>query len=195
MQPHLQRIEGEPPVDLDDQLAVEDEPLRSECTQHRRDLRNYRPSGLPDLAQSDAFRALKVRHRKPFHFGSYCQAPAIPESRSADFASIGAVSNGSGKSPTCSGVVAGLQEEAASPSGGRRATMIQFLLQLLGRCIELHAVVADRGDEFTRLFGGGSVLPREIAGLVALAAGRCQLAAVVQLVATIFSRPRQKASV
>ena len=28
MQPHLQSIESKPPVDLDDQLTVEDEPLR-----------------------------------------------------------------------------------------------------------------------------------------------------------------------
>ena len=34
MQPHLQSIESEPPVDLDDQLAVEDEPLRGERGQH-----------------------------------------------------------------------------------------------------------------------------------------------------------------
>ena len=87
--------------------------------------------------------------RLPFRFRTL-QAPAIPGSRSADFASIGAVSSGSGKSPTCSGVVAGLREEAASPWGRRRATMMRFLLQLLGRCIELHAVVADPGNEFTR---------------------------------------------
>ena len=37
MQPHLQSIESEPPVDLDDQLTVEDEPLRGKRGQHCHD--------------------------------------------------------------------------------------------------------------------------------------------------------------
>ena len=37
----------------------------------------YRPSGLPDLARkSTVLPALKARHRKPSHLGSYCQRSA-----------------------------------------------------------------------------------------------------------------------
>ena len=67
----------------------------------------YRPSGLPDLARrSTAVPVLKARHRKPSHLGSYCQAQALSGSRSADFASIGVVSSGSGKFASWSGFAA-----------------------------------------------------------------------------------------
>jgi hypothetical protein len=61
-------------------------------------LRKNRPRGFPDFALSSTVpAALKARHRKPSHFGSYCHGPSKSGSVSAVRASIGERSSGKPK--------------------------------------------------------------------------------------------------
>ena len=70
------RVEGEAPVDCDDEFAIDDELVRRDVAQQRDHLGEIPPEGLTDFARrSTAFPDLKARQRKPSHFGSNCQGP------------------------------------------------------------------------------------------------------------------------
>ena len=74
MQAHLQRVEGEPAIDGDDQFAIQHKCLRREGAQIFQHFGKKRDSDLPDLALiSTSPPARNARQRKPSHLGSNCQ--------------------------------------------------------------------------------------------------------------------------
>ena len=98
MQPHLQGIEGEPPADLDHQLAVDDEPLGRQAAQQRDDFRKIPAERLARLgAQVDLVAGLEGQAAEAVPLGLVTASRRRRAAPRPSRASIGAVSSGRSK--------------------------------------------------------------------------------------------------